>query len=136
MTLALRSDRNWLVSGTIKGYIALWDARFPQPVKLWRHNWAAVISRLATSCVLTPQHWGSTEVSGAARPFIFVASGPNECGMFDILSGDSRGCFREVEGDSQNLNGHVEEPPLLEAIHFSTHVEGRKHILSRTIEHE
>lgn len=115
-SLALGSDRNWLVSGTSRGYVTLWDIRYQQPVKVWRHSRGASISRLATSYILSPQQGNSSEGPISARPFIFVASGSNECGMFDVISDVCRGCFRAVSASNGDLNGHVEEPPFLEQI--------------------
>lgn len=111
--MALGSDRHWIVTGTSKGFVALWDIRFQQCVKLWRHSRGAPISRMATSTVPPPQHWGSPLSSSSARPFIFAAAGANECAMFEVLSGSCTECFRTVAGDSRNFNSHVEDPPRL-----------------------
>ena len=122
--LALGSDRNWLVTGTSSGYVALWDIRFQQPVKLWQHSRGTSISRLATSYILPPQYWGSDDPSLAARPFIFIATGSNECGMFDVLNGSCQGCFRTIEADSRTLNGNVMDPPMLEPVRISPKMDG------------
>ena len=118
--MALGSDRNWIVTGTSKGYLALWDIRFQQCMNLWRHSRGAPISRLATSSTPPPQTWGSPSKSpNVSRPYIFVAAGSNECAMFDALSGTCSECFRTVVGDSRNLNSHVEDPPSLTEVAIS-----------------
>jgi phosphoinositide-3-kinase, regulatory subunit 4 len=118
-SMALGSDRNWIVSGTSRGYIALWDIRFQQCLKLWRHSRDAPIARLATSTVPPPDHWGLPTSSGSARPFIFASAGVNECSMFDVFSGRCTECFRTVTGDKRSLNSYVQDPPDLLDIPFT-----------------
>jgi len=122
-SMALGSDRNWMVHGTSKGYIALWDIRFQRMVKLWQHSGGQPINRLATSFAPIP---GSRSNAGP-RPLIFVASG-SECGMFDLLDGECRQGFRmltpqvgygapkaridmavlkEIDVTHKNLNSHL-----------------------------
>jgi phosphoinositide-3-kinase regulatory subunit 4 len=116
-SLALGSDRNWLVSGSSRGFVALWDIRYQQPVKVWRHSCGSAISRLATSYILTQQQGLSSEGSISARPFIFVAAGSNECGMFDVLNDECRGCFRVISAnEGEDHNGHLDDPPFLERV--------------------
>jgi phosphoinositide-3-kinase regulatory subunit 4 len=57
-SMALGRDRHWIVTGTSKAFVALWGNYFQQCVKLWRHSRGAPISRMATSTVPPPQHWG------------------------------------------------------------------------------
>jgi phosphoinositide-3-kinase regulatory subunit 4 len=116
----LGNDRFWLAAGTNRGYISLWDIRFQKAVKLWRHNRKTPITRLATSFGPPPQVWGGQMNAADAKPFVFVASGSNECGMFDALSGQCRESFRTVIGDSRELNAYIEEPPTLESIRIAS----------------
>ena len=115
-SVVLGSDRQWIVSSTNRGYIALWDVRFQQAVKLWRHSGQGSISRLATSFVAPPQSWGYRSSPDSARPFIFASSGNNECAMFDALTGSCRECFRVVAADSRGIDPHVEEPPTFHEV--------------------
>ncbi|CAN0001344.1 unnamed protein product, partial [Phaeothamnion confervicola] len=55
------SDRGWLCSGTSRGYVLLWDLRFPLLVSLWRHSFGGPIHRLAASNSL-PQDIGRNGV--------------------------------------------------------------------------
>ena len=119
-SLALGSDRNWIVSGTSRGYVSLWDIRFQQCVKLWRHNRCTPISRLATSTVPMPENWGANVSTSNVRPFLFVAAGANECSMFDMLSSTCTRCFRTVAGDTRNLNSCVDDPPELVDVPFTS----------------
>jgi phosphoinositide-3-kinase regulatory subunit 4 len=120
-SMALGSDRNWVVTGTSRGFLALWDLRFQQVVKLWKHSRGAPINRLATSFVPPPQSWlGRGGSNAEAKPFIFAASGPNECGMFDIIDGSCRECFRTVDYASRYSDSHLEEIPRLDEVPVSS----------------
>ena len=129
--MALGSDRNWVVSGSSKGIIALWDLRFQQNVKLWKHSRGAPINRLATSIMPPPQSWGGRNaVMSEARPFLFAASGPNECAIFDVTSGDCREAFRTVDIGSRFSHAKLDEPPRLEELPVSSAAR-RKYLLSQ-----
>jgi len=110
-SLALGSDRNWFVAGTSRGLISMWDVRYHMPVKVWKHSRETRISRLATSFVSPPQQWNNPGAISDPRPYIFVASGRNECGMFDIVSRECHSCFRGVENAS---GAKIEDPPVLQ----------------------
>ena len=114
-SMAMGNDRNWVVLGTNKGFISLWDLRFHQILKLWRHSRAAPVNRLATSFVPPPQSWlGRASSSSEARPFVFAACGPNECGMFDLSSGACRECFRTVDYGSRFSKSRLDAMPSLQ----------------------
>jgi phosphoinositide-3-kinase, regulatory subunit 4 len=113
-SIALGSDRHWIVTGTRCGYIALWDLRFGRCVKLWRHSRKAPIARLATTTIPPQQTFGSSPSNfDNTRPSIVAATGINECAMFDVLSGSCMECFRAVDGDNSQLGSSAEEPPRL-----------------------
>jgi len=92
--MAIGNDRNWMVVGTNRGYLALWDIRFRCIVKLWQHSSTAPVSRLATCFTTLPQ-----DKSGSSqdRPFIFMGCGLNEAAIFDVSNGDCRQCFRALD---------------------------------------
>lgn len=114
-TMALGSDRNWIVSGTSRGIISLWDLRFQKTVKVWQHSRRRPINRLATSFVLPIQAWtGRGYANAEARPFIFTASGPNECAMFDATNGSCQACFRAVVSSTSNTDQKNNIPSLQE----------------------
>ncbi|OEU15239.1 WD40 repeat-like protein [Fragilariopsis cylindrus CCMP1102] len=131
--MAIGSDRNWVVVGTNRGFISLWDLRFQQMMKLWHHSRSSPINRLATSFVPPPQSWvnkGSTSIE--SKPYIFVASGPNECGMFDVTTGHCSECFRTVEYGSRSPSSRIDGLPRLTEMPLSTPVR-RKTLLSQGI---
>jgi phosphoinositide-3-kinase, regulatory subunit 4 len=88
-SMAFGNDRNWVVCGTSKGYVALWDIRFQRNVKLWQHTGGQAINRLAASYAPIP----GAGTNSSPRPLAFIASG-SECGMFDLLDGTCRQCFQ------------------------------------------
>jgi phosphoinositide-3-kinase, regulatory subunit 4 len=113
-SMAIGNDHHWMVVGTSKGFLCLWDIRFQQPLKLWLHSRKSPITRLATSYMVPPQDWHLPQSLDRPRPFVFVASGSNECSMFDATSGICSECFRTVSmGDNRSLGGVVEETPQL-----------------------
>jgi phosphoinositide-3-kinase regulatory subunit 4 len=118
---AMGSDRNWIVTGTSRGFIALWDLRFQQILKLWHHSRSAPVNRLATSFVPPPQSWvGRGGANSESRPFLFAACGPNECAMFDITDGSCRECFRTVDYASRFSNARLDEMPRLQEVPLPT----------------
>mmetsp|Transcript_49388 Transcript_49388/g.55940 ORF Transcript_49388/g.55940 Transcript_49388/m.55940 type:complete len:1792 (+) Transcript_49388:143-5518(+) len=131
--MAIGSDRNWVVVGTSRGFISLWDLRFQQIMKLWHHSRSSPINRLATSFVPPPQSWvnkGTTNIE--SRPYIFVASGHNECAMFDATSGHCSECFRTVEYGSRGPSSRIDGVPRLTEVPLSTPLR-RKVLLSQGI---
>ncbi|KAL7575242.1 hypothetical protein ACA910_018723 [Epithemia clementina (nom. ined.)] len=112
--MALGGDRNWLATGTSRGFITLWDVRFQQPFKLWRHSKGTKINRLAASFVPPPQVWGSPNAIASSRPYVFVGSQSNECAMFDVLSGACAQCFRTESHDLQAGTAGEEIPSLVD----------------------
>ncbi len=116
-SMAMGSDRNWLVTGTSRGFISLWDLRFQQVLKFWHHSRSAPVNRLATSFVPPPQSWaGRGGANSDARPFLFAACGPNECAMFDLSTATCRECFRTIEYGSRFSRSRLEEMPTLEEV--------------------
>jgi len=119
-SMAMGSDRNWVVTGTSRGFIALWDLRFHQILKMWHHSRAAPINRLATSFIPPPQSWATKGGDSEARPFLFAACGPNECAMFDITSGSCGECFRTVDVGSRFTSARLDDIPRLDEVPLST----------------
>jgi phosphoinositide-3-kinase, regulatory subunit 4 len=130
---ALGGDRHWIVSGTSRGYVTLWDVRFQLPVKLWQHPSGSPISRLATSVVAPPQRWGTKLSENRSRPFVFVASGRNECAMFDAMTGRCFECFRTVPLFNGELNGSIE--PIADLIDVPLALKGGRNLCSTETNH-
>jgi phosphoinositide-3-kinase regulatory subunit 4 len=124
------SDRNWVVTGTSRGFVALWDLRFQQILKLWHHSRSAPINRLGTSIVPAPQSWTGRSTS-ETRPFLFAAAGPNECAMFDITTGACRECFRTIDYGGRYSSARLDEIPRLDELPLSTSAR-RRAIMSQS----
>jgi len=129
--MAIGNDRNWVVVGTNKGFISLWDLRFHQVLRLWQHSRSTPINRLATSFVPPPQSWASKRSTYTdSKPHIFVASGPNECAMFDATTGHCSECFRTVEYRSKSPSSRIDDLPSLYDVSLSSSTR-RKTLLSQ-----
>ena len=85
-SMEIGSDKNWIVAGTVRGYVGLWDIRFQAMVKLWRHSRNSPIKRLAIA-------------SGAYvdRPLVFIGCGKNEASLFDVSTGECHQCYRVLD---------------------------------------
>ena len=119
-SMAMGSDRNWMVTGSSKGYIALWDIRFQQILSLWRHNRKSPVKRLATSFVPTPHSWAGKHPSTSdARPFVFAACGQNECSMLDLTNGSCRACFRTIDYGHRYSRSDLQDVPRLNEVPLS-----------------
>ena len=86
-SIAIGDDRNWVVAGSNRGHLALWDIRFQKLVKLWQHESAAPVNRLET---FTSLHSSDGEI----KPNVMVACGLNEANIFDVSRGNTSHCFR------------------------------------------
>ncbi|CAK9875311.1 unnamed protein product [Sphagnum jensenii] len=82
-TTVLDPACNWLVSGTSRGILTLWDLRFQVPVNTWQHPACSPVERM---CVLVPGMVG-TASSASARPFVYVAAGQNEVALWNAEDG-------------------------------------------------
>jgi len=108
-SMALGSGSHWMITGTSRGFVALWDIRFQQMAKLWQHSSECPVTRLATTFASLPKKWGDRSASvSERRPFMFVACGQNECGMFDVLNGSTRDCFRVVGPRSRAMDSSAD----------------------------
>lgn len=120
-SMTLGSDRNWLVTGTSRGFLTLWDLRFHNAVKLWRHSREAPITRLAAAFLPPPQTWGNRiNAVNESKPFIFAACGSNESAMFDITDGSCRECFRTVSHEGGAMASNLEDIPSLQEVPISS----------------
>jgi len=90
-SMAVGNDRHWIVAGSNRGYLALWDCRFPKLVKLWQHTSAAPINRLGTSFAALSGD------SYEPKPYVVMGCGLNETSIFDISQGSCRNCFRVLD---------------------------------------
>lgn len=74
------SSQNWLLGGTSRGWLGLWDVRFRLPLNSWQHPAGAPITALALASS-PPQRLG---LPGTSAPLVYVAAGEQEVGLWDV----------------------------------------------------
>ena len=121
-SMAVGHDRNFMVVGTNKGCLALFDIRYQRCVRLWQHSSAAPIARLAASFTSLRHDKAS---AGEPRPYIFMGCGKNEASVFDIADGSCKQCFRVLDSDlcyvdRSALPSDCVTPPQLHEIPLSS----------------
>jgi phosphoinositide-3-kinase regulatory subunit 4 len=101
MTVA--PDRSWVIVGTSRGYIGLWDLRYNVLCKLWQHSSMGPINRLACCKSLqqatNAMHYptSSPSLSDTEGSYLFVAAGNGETSIFGLPeAGECLKCFRSV----------------------------------------
>jgi len=82
-------DKNWIVAGTSRGYVGLWDIRYQTMVKLWRHSGDSSIKRLSDA-------FGNS-LDGQSQPLVFMGCDNNEASLFDISNGACLQCYRVLD---------------------------------------
>eukprot|EP00903_Cladosiphon_okamuranus_P008555 g8210.t1 len=128
--IALGTEKTWLVVGTSRGFVMLWDLRFQILARLWRHSSGGAIHKLATCSRLPPP-------DAAQGPHVIVAAGRNEAAIWDLSKGGPcKQCFRVVppsEGPPQaqpsSRGGKGQDPvavpgaelPVLEEVSLPSH---------------
>ncbi|CAM9207134.1 unnamed protein product, partial [Choristocarpus tenellus] len=114
--VSLGTEKSWLVVGTSRGFVMLWDIRFQVMVRLWRHSSRGPVHKLATCSRLPPQ-------DNSLGPHVIVAAGQNQAAIWDLsVGGSCKQCFRVCSpGDPplDALNGL--ELPMLEEIPLPLH---------------
>ncbi|KAL7549765.1 hypothetical protein ACHAWF_013027 [Thalassiosira exigua] len=82
-------DKNWIVAGTSRGYLGLWDVRYQMMAKLWRHSRDSPIKRVSNAF--------SNSLDEASRPLVFMGCDNNEASLFDISTGGCLQCYRVLD---------------------------------------
>ena len=85
-SMEVGKDRGWITAGSSRGYIGLFDIRFPSMIKLWRHSRQSQINCLSNACDISS--W----------PLLFMGCNNNEATLFDASTGECRQCYRVLEG--------------------------------------
>ena len=119
-SMSVGNDRNWVLAGSNRGYIALWDIRFQKLVKVWQHESCAPVNRLGICSAAANSEYSQKVVIGC---------GLNEIGVFDILQGSCSNCFRVLDPklcykDQSALPQDLTSIPTLREVNFSAE---RKH---------
>lgn len=142
MTIA--PDRNWIATGSSKGFISLFDIRYHVPCKIWRHSSYSTIHRIAScksplrslssNSPLSNNNSGgvsTSNVDGYGTPqsdgaFLFVAAGDNEAAVWGIPEGgECCKCFRSVSLDASRAP--IAKLPTLQDVALPRHPNAQIH---------
>ena len=81
------SSHDWVLTGTSRGQLSLWDMRALRlPVSTWQHPAGVPIAALAQAQA-APQRLGLSEATG---PLVYVACGEQEVGLWDVADAKCR----------------------------------------------
>lgn len=86
---ALASCYSWLVTGTSRGVLTLWDLRFQLPVNSWYHPSSCLVE--STSTLLPASDLGSVATS---RAYVYVAAGRDEVALWNAEDGSCQQVLR------------------------------------------
>ncbi|KAD4180234.1 hypothetical protein E3N88_28825 [Mikania micrantha] len=86
---------NWIVSGSSRGVLTLWDLRFGIPVNSWH---CSVACPIANMCLFVPNQ--SSSVSTTVRPLVYVAAGCNEVSLWNAENGSCHQVLRIANNDN------------------------------------
>ncbi|MED6171342.1 Serine/threonine-protein kinase [Stylosanthes scabra] len=86
---------NWVVSGSSRGVLTLWDLRFLIPVNSWQYSPACPIEKI--SLFLPPPNG---PLSSTFRPLVYVAAGCNEVSLWNAENGSCHQVLRLANYDN------------------------------------
>jgi len=114
-SMEVGKDRNWIVAGTNRGYVGLWDVRYQTMVKLWRHSRDSPIKRLTDAFGNSPDE--------PSRPLVFMGCDNNEASLFDLSTGGCLQCYRVLDSslsyvDQSALPSDCLSVPHLESVNI------------------
>ncbi|KAK9817197.1 hypothetical protein WJX72_010933 [[Myrmecia] bisecta] len=92
---------NWLVTGSSRGQLSLWDMRFRICVNSWQHPQRCAIDALAPA-LAGPARLGVPSAP-ANCPLVYVAAGPHEVGLWDVEEGKCHQVLRVLQHDNAEL---------------------------------
>ncbi|EIE24687.1 hypothetical protein COCSUDRAFT_258, partial [Coccomyxa subellipsoidea C-169] len=87
----------WLLTGSSRGYLTLWDMRFQLAVNSIQQPQGFPIDALAPA--LAPPTKLGLQESSLATPLVYVAAGPQEIGLYDVEQGKCHQVLRVIGKD-------------------------------------
>ncbi|GLJ26656.1 hypothetical protein SUGI_0518430 [Cryptomeria japonica] len=81
--------QSWLVSGSSRGVLTLWDVRFHIPVNTWQHPMACSIEKMCLHAATSNSFPCTT-----GDPLVYVAAGINEVALWNAKDGSCQKVFR------------------------------------------
>ena len=79
-------DSPWLLTGTSRGHLTLWDMRFQIPLTQWNHPLGQPVEALAPA-VAPLGHLGLRGGGRGSCPLVYIAAGGHEVGLWDVEEG-------------------------------------------------
>jgi phosphoinositide-3-kinase regulatory subunit 4 len=107
------NGHNWVVTGTARGQMCLWDLRFLLPVNSWRHPAGAAVNAMALATAPSSR-LGLSQDASAARPLLFVAAGEREVALWDVGDGSCKEVLRVLRRGAPEAE-HRQPPAALAA---------------------
>ncbi|KAL4390760.1 hypothetical protein AHAS_Ahas03G0177300 [Arachis hypogaea] len=102
---------NWIVSGSSRGVLTLWDLRFLIPVNSWQYSPACPIEKI---CLFLPPPNGPPPPT--SRPLVYVAAGCNEVSLWNAENGT---CHQVLKSANYDNDAELSDRPWALARHSS-----------------
>jgi phosphoinositide-3-kinase regulatory subunit 4 len=102
--MTMDRKRNWLLSGTSKGVLSLWDIRFQTQLKSWTHPANSPI----TNVLPYPRLRSSKSSQQGKNVCISIGSFMSEISTWDVDIGSCNDVFCVLEEPSQRLTNITE----------------------------
>lgn len=128
-SMALGPENIWLVVGTSRGFLVLYDVRFSVVVRTWLHSSCQPIEALVVA------GGANRAEDNYSRPRVFVAAGENsQVGLFDVGEGSLSYVFRGF-GHQQGSAEQYRLPSLeaVERMHATPRVVNPPRASTRTV---
>ncbi|GAX85401.1 hypothetical protein CEUSTIGMA_g12817.t1 [Chlamydomonas eustigma] len=104
--------QHWLLTGSSRGYLTLWDVRFQMPVNTWQHPTRCAIDAMSVAAAPPARLGLPVPSSGAtAAPLVYVAAGRNEVGLWDVTTGCCRQVIRCLDHQDVTALDHTTHVP-------------------------
>ncbi|DBA85444.1 TPA: hypothetical protein ACH3X2_006119 [Trebouxia sp. C0005] len=100
-------DSPWLLTGTSRGHLTLWDMRFQIPLTQWAHPLGHPIEALAPA-VAPVGHLGLRGGGRGSSPLVYIAAGGHEVGLWDVEEGK---CHQVLRCQPENGAVPPDQPP-------------------------
>ena len=106
-----QNDGHWVLTGSDRGMLCLWDTRFQVEVHSWRHPSSQPIEALCHA--RDPEAFGHSvkHSTHACHPYVWVSSGAEECALVDISAPSVRCILHKAR--STGSGSEEETPPPL-----------------------
>ncbi|KAL3131972.1 hypothetical protein ABBQ38_007667 [Trebouxia sp. C0009 RCD-2024] len=101
-------DSPWLLTGTSRGHLTLWDMRFQLPLTQWDHPSGQPVEALAPA-VAPVGHLGLRGGGKGSSPLVYIAAGGHEVGLWDIEEGK---CHQVLRCQPENGAVSVDQLPI------------------------